>query len=394
MRNVTTTVLVCFNREGGIGVFDRPKLGHNYALSGNLPRLSGYRYIVQSVIAKKSGLAIFIFLFDPSIQIKEWNMTTESFSGDNVVWSRVKLPPWWLVLIEGILLIGIGIFFFISPYRTLVTAVWVLGLYWLIRGILDLVSLLWDRAMWGWKIFAGILGIVAGWILLQQPLAGSLVLSTTMVWLVAFIGLFIGISSLIRGFQGAGWGTIILGVFEIVLSIILFMNAAGAAAWMPWVLGGLAILGGILTLIAAFGLRGVEHQIEDAKEEVAAQAKAARTSMAATAAAAAAAADDAADEVDEVFVAERIVEIEEPFVQDLTAIEGIGPKTAAALQAAGVNNFADLAAMSPEQIHAIVKGAGISADPSTWAEQAELAAAGRMDDLKALQDKLQGGREA
>jgi large subunit ribosomal protein L21 len=50
--------------------------------------------------------------------------------------------------------------------------------------------------------------------------------------------------------------------------------------------------------------------------------------------------------------------------------------------------------MSPEQIHAIVKGAGISADPSTWAEQAELAAAGRMDDLKALQDKLQGGREA
>jgi len=325
-------------------------------------------------------------------------MTTDNFSGDNVVWSRVKLPPWWLVLIEGILLIGIGIFFFVSPYQTLVTAVWVLGLYWLIRGILDLVSLLWDRAMWGWKIFAGILGIIAGWILLQQPLAGSLVLSTTLVWLVALIGLFIGISSLIRGFQGAGWGTIILGVIEIVLSIILFMNAAGAAAWMPWVLGGLAILGGILTLIAAFGLRGVEHRVEDAKEEMAAQAKAARTSMAATAAAAAAAADDATDdmvdEVTDVIVEERFVEIDEPLVQDLTAIEGIGPKTAAALQAAGVNNYADLAAMSPEQIHAIVKDAGLSADPSTWPEQAKLAAMGNMEELKAYQDRLQGGREA
>jgi len=311
-------------------------------------------------------------------------MTTESFSGDNVVWSRVKLPPWWLVLIEGILLIGIGIFFFVSPYQTLVTAVWVLGLYWLIRGILDLVSLLWDRAMWGWKIFAGILGIIAGWILLQQPLAGSLVLSTTLVWLVAFIGLFIGISSLIRGFQGAGWGTIILGVIEIVLSIILFMNAAGAAAWMPWVLGGLAILGGILTLIAAFGLRNVEHQIEDARDQAADMAAQARAAGEARANAAKAAAASAA--------ASTAAEMSKPAVQDLTVIEGIGPKTAEVLQVAGVNNYADLAALSPEQIHAILKDAGLSADPSTWPEQASLAMAGRMDELEAYQDKLQGGR--
>jgi uncharacterized membrane protein HdeD (DUF308 family) len=316
-------------------------------------------------------------------------MSTETFSGDNVVWSRVKLPPWWLVLIEGILLIIIGIFFFVSPYRTLVTAVWVLGLYWLVRGAIDLVSLIWDRSMWGWKIFAGILGIVAGWILLQQPLAGTLVLSTTLIWILAFIGLFIGISSLIRGFQGAGWGTIILGIIEIVLSIILFMNAGGAAAWLPWVLGGLAILGGILTLIASFGLRNVEHQIEDAKEQaadIAAQARAAgETRTKAAQAAAATAAVEAAAAVDE--------QIDEPVVQDLTVVEGIGPKTAEALQAAGVHNYADLATLSPEQISAILKSAGLSADPTTWPEQASLAMAGKMDELKAYQDKLQGGRE-
>ena len=323
-------------------------------------------------------------------------MTTESFSGENVVWSRVKLPPWWLVLIEGILLIIIGIFFFVSPYRTLVTAVWVLGLYWLIRGIIDLVSLIWDRSMWGWKIFAGILGIVAGWILLQQPLAGTLVLSTTLIWIMAFIGLFIGISSLIRGFQGAGWGTIILGIIEIVLSIILFMNAGGAAAWLPWVLGGLAILGGILMLIASFGLRNVEHQIEDAREQAAdmaaqarvtgeSRAKAAQAATATAAVEAAAAADDVAEAVEEA--------MEEPVVQDLTVVEGIGPKIAAALQAADVHNYADLAALSPNQIQAILKDAGLSADPSTWPEQAQLAAQGNMEELTALQDKLQGGRK-
>jgi uncharacterized membrane protein HdeD (DUF308 family) len=317
-------------------------------------------------------------------------MSAESYS-DSAVWGRVKLPPWWLVLIEGILLILIGIFFFVSPYRTLVTAIWVLGLYWLIRGILDLVSLIWDRSMWGWKIFAGILGIVAGWILLQQPLAGTLVLSVTLIWLVAFIGLFIGISSLIRGFQGAGWGTIILGVIEIVLSIILLMNAGGAASWLPWVLGALAILGGILTLVAAFGLRNVEHKIEDAKDQAADMASQAKSAQAAAAAAAVEAAS--AQDVQADTVADVVEEaVEELVVQDLTAVEGIGPKISAALQAAGVNNYADLAAMSPEQISAILKDAGLSADPSTWPEQSQLAAAGNMEDLQALQDKLQGGR--
>jgi uncharacterized membrane protein HdeD (DUF308 family) len=189
-------------------------------------------------------------------------MSSEGFSSGNAVWAPVKLPPWWLVLIEGILLIIIGIMFFVSPYQTLVTAVWVLGLYWLIRGIMDLVSLIWDRSMWGWKIFAGILGIIAGWILLQQPLAGSLVLSSTLVFMLGFIGIFIGISSLIRGFQGAGWGTLILGIIEIVLGIILLMNAGGAAAWMPWILGGLAILGGILAIIGAFNVRSLQHTID------------------------------------------------------------------------------------------------------------------------------------
>lgn len=309
-------------------------------------------------------------------------MTTDSFSGDNVVWSRVKLPPWWLVLIEGILLIIIGIFFFVSPYQTLVSAVWVLGLYWLLRGVLDLVSLIWDRSMWGWKIFAGILGLIAGWILLQQPLAGSLVLSTTLVWMLAFIGLFIGISSLIRGFQGAGWGTLILGIIEIVLSIILFMNAGGAAAWMPFVLGGLAILGGILAIISSFGLRSVEHSIEDARDQAAVTMKQANATGAGVSAEAAKAAAVKMEETPVV----------EPVVQDLTLVEGIGPKTSAALQAAGVHNYADLAALTPDQLAAILKDAGLSADPSTWPEQAQLALQGNMDELKAYQDKLQGGR--
>ncbi len=82
---------------------------------------------------------------------------------------------------------------------------------------------------------------------------------------------------------------------------------------------------------------------------------------------------------------------------DLTAIEGIGRKIAELLQGAGIGSFADLAAADVEHLSGILHEAGshyASHDPGTWPKQAGLAAAGKMDELKALQDELKGGRAA
>lgn len=80
---------------------------------------------------------------------------------------------------------------------------------------------------------------------------------------------------------------------------------------------------------------------------------------------------------------------------DLKLIEGIGPKIADLLINAGIVTFADLAATSAERVKEILNEAGpryAIHDPSTWAEQAELARDGKWDELKELQDKLNGGR--
>jgi predicted flap endonuclease-1-like 5' DNA nuclease len=80
---------------------------------------------------------------------------------------------------------------------------------------------------------------------------------------------------------------------------------------------------------------------------------------------------------------------------DLTKIEGIGPKIAALLQAAGITTHARLATVDVERLRTILRGGGrrfVLADPETWPLQASLAAAGRWDVLKALQDELVGGR--
>ena len=77
---------------------------------------------------------------------------------------------------------------------------------------------------------------------------------------------------------------------------------------------------------------------------------------------------------------------------DLVLIEGIGPKIAEAFNKAGIMTFKQLSTTPVEKLHQILAEAKYAADPKTWPEQARLAAEGKMDELKKLQDALVGGR--
>lgn len=80
---------------------------------------------------------------------------------------------------------------------------------------------------------------------------------------------------------------------------------------------------------------------------------------------------------------------------DIELVEGIGPKIAELLRARGLGSFGALADASPGTLREILDNSGPAyriADPSTWPEQARLAADGRWDELKSLQDSLTAGR--
>ena len=78
---------------------------------------------------------------------------------------------------------------------------------------------------------------------------------------------------------------------------------------------------------------------------------------------------------------------------DLTRLEGIGPKMQSLLREAKVYTYKQLAAADVEQLQQMVRDAGLAmADPSSWPEQARLAADAKWDELQALQDGLKGGR--
>jgi len=83
---------------------------------------------------------------------------------------------------------------------------------------------------------------------------------------------------------------------------------------------------------------------------------------------------------------------------DLTAIEGIGPKISRVLREGGIMTFVQLAGTDPDGIRAILEAAdprlGRLANPGTWPDQAALAAEGKWEALADLQSTLKGGRKA
>jgi large subunit ribosomal protein L21 len=81
---------------------------------------------------------------------------------------------------------------------------------------------------------------------------------------------------------------------------------------------------------------------------------------------------------------------------DLTKIEGIGPKAAEAMVAAGLATFADVAKSTEKKIQKILdesEGRFGMMKPATWPKQAKLAADGKWDELKKWQDEMDGGIE-
>ena len=78
---------------------------------------------------------------------------------------------------------------------------------------------------------------------------------------------------------------------------------------------------------------------------------------------------------------------------DLTKIEGIGPKINQFLQENGINTFAQLAAYDMDVLDKMLAESNLRlADPATWAEQAKLAAAEDWTALETLQENLKGGK--
>jgi uncharacterized membrane protein HdeD (DUF308 family) len=180
---------------------------------------------------------------------------------DNAMTTATALPTqqsniWWIFLIQGVLAIVLGLMFVTAPAATLVVLATFLGFYWLITGVLELVRVFTDRSVpWIWSLLVGIVGILAGILVLRHPLLAAVTVPTVLVIILGVQGLVMGILEIIGGIKGGGIGSFILGVINILVGLVLLSSPLTAALAVPLVFGVLLIVEGVVLILWAFRIR-------------------------------------------------------------------------------------------------------------------------------------------
>jgi uncharacterized membrane protein HdeD (DUF308 family) len=167
------------------------------------------------------------------------------------------LVPWWLVLLQGVLSIIVGIFALTTPGTAMIVFVRLLGWYWLIKGIFSLTATFHPEAKShrGWLIVNGVIGLIAGFALLDHPLVSAVLVPAVLVTFIGIAGVLIGLNDLLAAFRGAGWSMGLLGILSIVLGGVLLANTMIGVALLPYLIGFAELGGGLIALVFAFKLR-------------------------------------------------------------------------------------------------------------------------------------------
>ena len=169
--------------------------------------------------------------------------------------SRAEALPWWLVLVEGIVLALLGLVLLVAPGASLVFLVWLLGIYLVIAGIFRIIGIFLDSSSWGWKLGAAILCLIAGLAILTNPLWSTTLASAWLVILVGFLTMLQGAAGLIVAVQGGGWGMGALSVLGILFGLFLVINPLIGVATLTLILAIFMLVGGVGAVIQGFRMR-------------------------------------------------------------------------------------------------------------------------------------------
>ena len=165
------------------------------------------------------------------------------------------LVPWWLILLQGIAATILGVLLITQTGLTIASVTIFLGVYWCILGVMDLVHMFTNPAGWGWKLFSGIIGILAGLVLIRHPLWSAAIGTSVLVWIVGTLGLLFGAIGVVRALGGGGWGMALSGLLSMVLGLLLIFHTAVTVVVLVYTVAIVAIVGGIIAIIGAIVMR-------------------------------------------------------------------------------------------------------------------------------------------
>src|SRR5207302_9250280 len=160
---------------------------------------------------------------------------------------------WMAFLIEGILLVILGLAAMIVPPLASLAVTIFLGWMFLISGIAGLALTYWARKMPGfwWSLISAALAVVAGAILLAQPVQGTL----TLTIVVGAYFLAEGVATIMYALEhrrelSQRWSWLLVsGIMDLLIAAVIITGLPGSALWAVGLLVGINLLFGGASLI-------------------------------------------------------------------------------------------------------------------------------------------------
>jgi len=161
---------------------------------------------------------------------------------------------WVLFLVEGIVLVLLGVLAIVVPQvATLAVAIF-LGWLFLISGVAGLVTTFMARHAPGfwWSLISAVLAIAAGLVLLARPVVGAV--SLTLLLIVFFV--IEGVASIMYALEhkkdmSGQWGWMLIsGIIDLVLAVMIWAGLPTTAEWALGLLVGINMVFGGTALIA------------------------------------------------------------------------------------------------------------------------------------------------
>jgi uncharacterized membrane protein HdeD (DUF308 family) len=160
---------------------------------------------------------------------------------------------WMAFLIEGILLVILGLAAMIVPPLASLAVTIFLGWMFLISGVAGLALTYWARKMPGfwWSLISAALAVAAGIILLAQPVQGTL----TLTIVVGAYFLAEGVATIMYALEhrrelSERWSWLLVaGIMDLLIAVVIIAGLPGSALWAVGLLVGINLLFGGATLI-------------------------------------------------------------------------------------------------------------------------------------------------
>lgn len=168
--------------------------------------------------------------------------------------AKSMIRHWRLFLVEGIVLVILGLIAIVIPPLATFAVTVVLGWIFFVSGIMGLITTSWASHAPGywWSLISALLGTGAGLVLLAWPLNGVVTLTLVLIIVFAIEGIASIMYALEHRQQLSGrWDWMLFsGFLDLVLAAMIFVGLPGTAAWAVGLLVGINMIFGGSALVA------------------------------------------------------------------------------------------------------------------------------------------------